>query len=367
MNNNLDYTPVGAIRAWRGVRGSKSFEDERGLKGKYKEMDRDERIDSVVKSALGISGTMALWALTKIKGDDDEPIIEITGAGPTDFKKLAQLKQEGWTPYSIKVNGVYYSYALTPLIFNLGAIGTVDDHVRYQGGSELEAGDKLALGLMNTIKMMSDMTWVGSTSTILGALSNANAAQAGKEIGNSLGNAVKGVLVPNAYSQIAQRYEAINNIPQKEVKGIMDNLIQDIPIARNSLNNKINALGDPIVRDIDYLYSPVNSDPVWKTLLDKKAWVAPVNPKTLMFYDADGVERPATDDEYYKFAKERGGRIKAGIKDMMANGIYVDTEDGEELKPIAEATTKQFQKALTNLSRAVSKEVKNDLQAEIEE
>jgi len=148
------------------------------------------------------------------------------------------------------------------------------------------------------------------------ALSERNDEAKGKKIAYALGGMARGVVPFSGF--VNQTSEAAQNIwkmPQKQVNNAWQALIQNIPIARNSLNDKINALGDPVVKDIDVITSKETTDPVWKYLLDKKGWVAPVNRGTIIIYDEkEKMYRPVTGDEYYEFSKIRGQKIREELE-----------------------------------------------------
>jgi hypothetical protein len=369
VNNAIDFTPLGLARAVRGKRGFAAYEDSR-FKGKYHEMSDDERAQTYAKVAIGIGLTTALIAMSKMNGDDDKPIIEITGAGTGDYKKDAQLKESGWQPYSIKVGGKYYSYALTPLIFNLGWVGSMNDLEKYKSMGEDEMAKKVALTAWHEIKMMSDMTWIGSTGTLLSAMNSDNPEALAKNIQGTLSNSGKSFLIPNIYSQSAQRVQNWMQMPQKQTNDAYERLIQDIPVARDRLFNKVNALGDPIVRDVDIIVSNQTTDPVFKFLLDKNAWVAPVDKKSLLKFDPKLKEdRPVTDDEFYQFSKSRGSKIKEKLQDVIANGAMIDS-DGEVTvlpkeevgrKPAKSLTTQEVKKIIKSAATSATKKAKKEL------
>lgn len=364
-NNMLDFTPYGFVRAARGVRGTESMGD------KFHEMSSEERAQHIAKASLGVALTGALWAMTKVpcKNDPSHSMLEITGNGTGDYKKDAELKQAGWQPYSIRTcGGTYYSYALTPLMLNLGTIGSVNDYQKYNPkGNDLDILHRMELAGKSSAGMLSDMTWIGNSAELLKAVSTGDP----KDVQNLLENSAKSLVIPNLYTQVAQRVQSIYGMPQKEVNGFVDKMIQDIPIARGEyLNDRINALGDPVVRDPDLLWSNETKDPVWKFLLDKKGWVAPVNKNTLLIYDEDREqERPVTPKEYYEFSKLRGSKIKAAIQEIMDNGALVNDDDkvttsentGTGSKPASELSTLEFRNLLKQISGKATKEAKKEL------
>ena len=354
-NNTLDFSPVGMVRGALGRRGVFASE----ASGKRVQMTTEERRQTVVRASLGIATMAAAYALSK------NGIIQITGAGPDDIKKKMQLQEEGWMPYSIKVGDTYYSYKLTPMVFGLGIVGSIRDHEEYGKDVDEETmSQRVALASWDAIKSVGDMTWVSSAAPLMGAMAENNPKGAIATLKRTVENSAKTFIIPNAYTQARQRVEQYFNMPQKDVNNAYQLLVKDIPFARNSMNDKINALGDPIVKDVEIISSTENKDPVWKYLMDKKGWVAPVNKNTLVIYDeSNGVERLADEDEFYEFSKLRGGKIKAQIRDfidgrttmgVLSNGRMVrksanDVNPSELNKWLSEVETKSTKEAKAEL------------------
>lgn len=364
VNTGLNYTPVGYLRAARGVRGFKSFEDYGIAKKAYVKLTTEQRHELVAKASLGVGISLGLYMLSQIKGEDDEPIIEITGGGTGDYKKDQQLRDNGWQEYSLKMGDTYYSYKLTPLIFMLGFFGNMNDKEKYATNEdEATTLKQVELAAYRTGHLMSDMTWINSGGTLLGALSQPNPS-GGNEIGNALEQSAKGFLIPQAYTQAAQEVENIWRLPQKQVNNMWENMVQDIPIARNKLNDKINALGDPIIRDVDVITSSETTDPVWRFLLDKGGWVAPVNKNSMVIFDGKE-ERAITDEEYYTFSKLRGQKIKTAIQSLIINGVTREdeTEDDftETIKKADQLTKGELQTILKKISAQATKETKEEM------
>jgi len=363
VNNSLDYTPIGAIRAARGVRGFKAFENNYVTKPAYKELSKDERKRLVAKAAMGITLAATFQALHQAG------IIQITGAGPDDEKKKAQLRQSGWQPYSIKIGGKYYSYQYTPLVFNLGFLGNMNDAAEYSEEDMPTIIKRMELAASKMAGQVSDMTWINSASTFLGSLTEPNVKQQEKGINDALAGMTRGFIpYAGAITQGNQLVQSIWGMPQKQVNGSWQALIQDIPIARNMLNDKINALGDPITRDIDVVISKETKDPVWKFLLDHQGWVAPVNRGTLVVFDQnDKKDRPFTSDEYYNFSKIRGGILKDGIKELMDRKDVPVLRNGQVIEvAAADLTKKEFNKYLSKLETAATKLAKLKMFGEVE-
>ncbi len=159
-----------------------------------------------------------------------------------------------------------------------------------------------------------------------------------KRVGEFLERTAKTFIIPSIYTQTAQSVEDIMGANQKQASGFKEQLIKDIPIARNSLNDKINALGDPIEVESYMFISGSKHDPVWDFIIRNKAWVVPVSQKQTTVNDPETLtKRLLTDDEYYIFAQKRGQKIRAAIEDILQNGSTLpgdeESTSASELRP----------------------------------
>ncbi len=319
VNNALDYSPVGIIRAAKGARGFKSFEEFSLTKGAYKPLTPEQRRVVSIKAAVGISFAAIIQYMVS------EGLIDLSGGGPEDEKKKAQLKEQGWEPYSIKIGDKWYSYFYTPLVLTLGWMGNLNDAAKYGKEDEKTLLRRASIASLKFGGMLADMTWINSASTFLGAFVEPKIGEQQKRVENALSGMARG-FVPFAQNvtQLTQAYNSTFQIPAKQVNNSWEALYQDIPIARNSLNDKINALGEPVIKDIDIMWSKEKGDPIWSYLTNKQGWVAPLNRKTVLIFDETlKQDRPLTDDEFYKLSKLRGSLIKKDIERIMKEGYPV--------------------------------------------
>lgn len=319
VNNALDYSPVGLIRAVKGSRGFKSLDDFSVTKGTYKPFTPEQRRIVAIKAAIGIS----FAAIIQYMAETGE--IEVSGGGPEDEKKKAQLRESGWQPYSIKIGEKWYSYQLTPLVLVLGMIGNFNDASKYGKDDEQTLLRRLNVAALKFGGMISDLTWINSAATFLGSLTEPRIADQQRQVEQALGGMARGfVPFSQMTSQATQAYNSIFQVPAKQVNNSWEAFYQDLPIARNSLNDKINALGEPVIKDIDIMVSKEKTDPVWKFLTEKQGWVAPLSKKTIFVFDDKlKQDRPLTGDEFYSLSKKRGELIKEDIKKVIKEGYPV--------------------------------------------
>lgn len=334
VNNALDYSPVGLVRAAKGARGFKSFDEVSITKGAYKPLTPEQRRIVAIKAAVGISFASIIQYMVSAG------LIDVSGEGPEDEKKKAQLREQGWQPYSIKIGDTWYSYFYTPLILTLGWMGNLNDAAKYGGEDEETLLRRASIASLKFGGMIADMTWINSAATFLGALTEPKISEQQRRVENALSGMARG-FVPFAQNitQLTQAYNSTFQIPAKQVNSSWEAFYQDIPIARNSLNDKINALGEPVIKDIDIMWSKEKGSPVWSFLTNKKGWVATLNRKTVLVFDQKlRQDRPLTDDEFYELSKLRGGIIKKNVEELMQNG-YVVKREGRNISVAAEDLT----------------------------
>lgn len=335
INNALDYSPVGIIRAAKGARGFKSFDDFSLTKGAYKPLTPEQRRIVAIKAAIGISFAAIIQYMA------ETGMVEVSGGGPEDEKKKAQLRESGWQPYSIKIGDKWYSYELTPLVLTLGTIGNFNDATKYGKEDEQTLLRRMNVAALKFGGIIADMTWINSAATFLGALVEPRVSDQQREVEKALGGMARGfVPFSQITSQTTQAYNKIFQVPAKQVNNSWEAFYQDIPIARNSLNDKINALGEPVIKDIDIMVSREKADPVWKFLTEKQGWVAPLSKKTVFIFDEKlKQDRPLTGDEFYNLSKRRGELIKEDIQKIMKEGYpiirngVVENVLGEDMTP----------------------------------
>lgn len=319
VNNALDYSPVGLIRVAKGARGFKSFDEISLTKGAYKPFTPEQRRIVAVKAAIGIS----FAAMFQYMAETGQ--IQISGEGPEDEKKKAQLRESGWQAYSIKIGDKWYSYQLTPLALVLGMLGNFNDAAKYGKDDEQTLLRRLNVAALKFGGMIADMTWINSAGTFLGSFVEPKISEQQRGVEKALSGMARGfVPFSQMTSQATQAYNSIFQVPAKQVNNSWEALYQDLPIARNSLNDKINALGEPVIKDIDIMVSREKADPVWKFLTEKQGWVAPLSKKTVFVFDERlRQDRPLTDNEFYELSKLRGSIIKENIKKILTEGYPV--------------------------------------------
>jgi hypothetical protein len=348
-NETINYTPLAFARLKKG--GFTNFRREA--------LTQQQRTDLLYKGIIGTTLMAATFALTQIKGDDDEPILEITANGTGDYVKNATLQETGWQPYSIRFklpNGEYsgwMSYQYSPLIAALGYIGNINDMMRYG-----DADEETIVSLMSKSAGMTTSTFFQSTfldglgdllSTVLDSRNIQKQQSIVEKLLGAGAGAVKALLIPNLFNQTSQAVQKITGEYKKETtKNVTGKFLQDIPYARDMFFDKINILGDPISPDTDKFLSFGKPNKAIELLVKNKQVFGPISREGEKIYDiVKDKERALTDEEFFTFSKEKGQYIK---KELLDN--YDDYSKMSE---------KEFKKQMTKIKKDATEKARESI------
>lgn len=188
---------------------------------------------ALAKMGMG-SSIMALGVDMSVNGN-------ITGAGPSDFKKRAALKRIGWQPNSIKIGDKFYSYqGLEPLSTLMSFSTSMAEVLTNYEMYDIEAQDEVEKISTATVLAISEATvnktFMQGISNIMEALSDPD------RFGESYIQRTLSSFVP---AGVAATERALN--PQKEaVKNIGDAFKARIPGFSDSVAKKRNVYGEII-------------------------------------------------------------------------------------------------------------------------
>lgn len=335
-NETLNYTPLGFVAAARkgGI----------GVSPKV-ELTEQERVDQMVKAVIGTTLMTVLFLLTQKWDEDDEPFMEITANGTGDYRKNYELQEKGWQPYSIRIGNKWYSYQLSPLQIAFALIGNVRDVEKYRETKLTDKGLLTQFGVAAgaTSRAFLDQTFLSSANSFLSAAMDPRNEDRASDLARSLEKTAAGFVVPALYTQAAREVENWMDIPSKEVRGTwMGVILKDIPVARNGYEDKLNALGEPVVPRTNILLSSVEPDKIWNLIADKKAWIGVPSRNTVTVVDPETEqERILTDKEYYDFVKNRGGYIKNYLEENYDELAAMSPEEARtEIKNVKRDATK---------------------------
>jgi N12 class adenine-specific DNA methylase len=301
FNSTIEYSPLGYAKAFNPSGESK--------------VERDvTRNEAIIKATIGTAAMVSLFLLTNAGDDDDEDAIRVTANGTGDYKKNYVLKETGWQPYSVKIGGRWISYQYSPFFLPLMLVGNMNDYIKYRDSKKMDASiqNRLAWSMGKAMPQMFQSTFLqGLTDFTDYMMSDKNDLV---EDALKFGPKQLAGFIPNLYKQGFNEIQEAFDIPEKDPRGFAGVLMQEIPVARNMLFDKVNVLGEQIVPDNDKFSSKIEQSPLFDLLVDKKAFLVSANKSTasITYQDANKEvqERPMTNEEVYLYNKNRGDAMK---------------------------------------------------------
>jgi len=328
FNRFLHYTPVGAVTAYRGK--------VRIASGKIRTLSTEEKADLYIKSSIGLSTMAGLVAYLMSQADDDDAVLKISAAGPSDFNKKYELQKAGWKPFTITVGDVSVSYQDHPLYFILAGAGTLYESDKYGNSIDGEGNaDLFSYVALTTAMSMLQQSWLQGLSD-LGRILNSN--DPAKAIANKTFGVLGSVAMPNFHKQLVRQYMEIMSDPIKArrtgtLSGAIDQLYRDIPIANSGLYDMVDNFGDPVIPNQGEKFVPLSldfgerGDPLVKHLVEEGVFVGSARNRKIEDFET-GESRYLDGDEYQVYKMESA---KAVGKLLRENYSYLKTLKGEEL------------------------------------
>jgi hypothetical protein len=316
-NTTLDWSPIGAIRAQREGQSITGLNKREGVTDQQK-------ADLMTKAIMGTSVMAVAYLLTKMKDDDDEPLLEVTTNGYGDFVKNAELANTGWRPYSFRVKlptggySPWISYKYSPFMLGLSYIGGLNDFENYRKEKISDEGwTKAGVTASGVVRSFADNTFLSSGDSFLNTVLDHKNENMFDDLTGWANKTATSMVVPNLYTQTAQQMEEFMDVPQKEIREtFMGRMMRDIPVARNEYFDKVNGLGEKVSYDNDIFISLSEgkpSDKLWNLVVDKKAPIgSPV--RTITYVDDNDVEKFMDEKQFYNFSRIRGGFIKSALR-----------------------------------------------------
>lgn len=355
LSDAVNYTPAGALRSLAGgsiggglaKRMGLSDRIERDFENMSLQERSDLRADLLAKAEIGLLLFAALMAASE-PGDDDEPLIEVTGSGFGSWGKNEVLRKSGWREKSIRIGDRYYSYEYTPFVLLLSAIGNYRDSQKYRkDDSEKNELERMTAAMSRVTPSILDMSFLSDSEKLLSGLANPEGDNKLEDLLASSVKSAKRLVIPALYDEAARSVEAAFNSPLKDVRrSIFGNFLKDIPGVRDNYPVRYDALGDPVMPESRWFrrfQSPADdSDPVVNLLIDKQYQLR-LPPVTTPIYDADlGEDREMTGGEREVYYQIRGQSIREQIE--------------RKFTKLEGMTPKEFAKEMTSIqSRATMK------------
>ena len=302
---------------------SKEIRDN--LSGKNGEIVRDRQI---ARMALGSTlGVLAMkWFLEGT----------LTGGGPSDSAKKAQLMAEGWRPYSIRIGDMYYSYEWwDPMATMLGVSADMAETAQ-KGVKDDESYAKLSAMVVASISknLISKLSLRGASELAL-VVSDPD------RYGDKYIQTLVGSFVPSIIGQAARLSDPV----QREANDVLETLKSKIPVLRESLKPRVDVWGNDIVDQGALgpdVISPIResaftNDPVNQRL--QKLGIAVGKVKK----EIHGVK--LSDDQYDDFRRIAGKRTKIMLDKVISQPGFSQIPSVNQIKFIRSVVTAERKNA----------------------
>lgn len=227
--------------------------------------DEAVRADARGRLAMGIGMIGAVYAAIGQRDSGDAELPFITGSGPSNPDALRVLKQSGWQPFSIRVNGKYYSYSrLDPAATLLGI--TVDAS-EYLAENLDEDGDEVfqtvsSAALVSLAQNLTSKTYAQGLSNLLDMLMDPD-----RSVERVLGGTAAS-FVPT----IAANTANVVDPTMREIRSVVDRVQSRVPGLSAGLPPRRDLLGKPIKRENAALewFAPVRVTKVADSVVAKE-------------------------------------------------------------------------------------------------
>jgi len=258
LNYAVGRTPLGK-QFYRDIKtvwkGTKDSLEGGALDNAYDDLAKAlESTDPLVKARA--QGRLAVSAITVGVVTDAyfNNRLNITGGGPKDEKEIAQLKQTGWRPYSIKVGDTYYSYVkLDPYATILGTVADlVETGIKEEKGFDESGMEHLISALIVTVQRN-----IFNKSYMTGLDTLVKLAQQPENYADYALQSFGSSLVPFS-SALGRLNEYQGDQVSREINSLKEAVLYKIPGQREKLDPKRNILGEVMVSENVPLFGVIN-------------------------------------------------------------------------------------------------------------
>lgn len=260
-----------------------------------------------------VIGTAATtWAYTKARQG------ELTGAGPDDPEKQAELRATGWQPYSIKIGDQYWSYAnFAPFSLALSAGAAAAEAQQYAKPGKEDVLSMLADGAARTGKVVTDMTVLAGLGAVI------KAQQDPDRYGTQWLTTALTQLMPagSFVNTVGQATDPL--VRRSERTDVATQVGQNLRARVPALRETVPAAQDPLGRDIEseqtgfralnpFRPTTERDEPVLRAFLDAGVDIGkPRQDLTISAYDDAGrvtesIAMPLTAAEQREWNRQRG-------------------------------------------------------------
>jgi endonuclease YncB( thermonuclease family) len=188
------------------------------------------RNEAIARLTLG-TGVSTMAVMAAMGG-------HISGAGPSDPKELAALKNSGWAPYSVRVGDEWVSYRRFDPVASLVSIPA--DFAEVAEWSTGEEADEIAMNIITAFtRNAQSKTWLKGPADFVQALSDPE-----RHMANYVSNTLATIAVPVGVSQAANALDP----EMRNAQTLLDKIRARIPGLSRDVDARLNVWGEPIKR-----------------------------------------------------------------------------------------------------------------------
>ncbi len=253
----------------------------------------------------------------------------ITGSAPSDQKKARLLYADGWKPYSVKIDGTYYSYKrLDPFATT---IGVAADLATLPGGmTDKQRQDKTTLLVASIMGNLASKTWLSGASSFIEAITEPE-----RYAGDFKNRLVASFLIPNVVGGTARALDPVARKPET----FSEEMQSRIPGKRDELLPRRDVWGRPIKSEGGL--GPDAFSPIWIS----KALNDPVNHELMQLDYAPGHPSKKvggvelSPEDYDRYVAEAGQSAHKSLTDLVGSPQWKAMDDDAKVKAARKTVT----------------------------
>lgn len=248
FDSSLNYTLAPGLWRWKELQGLAAQDNIPPEMQKAYEEAADLALTRMVHGTLVTIAAMLLAAASR----DDDPWIELAGAGPSDFKKNWQWREAGGRPFTITLpGGAQIDYRTSPFFSILAAAGSWADQKHL---SEDERSGLVAAYGAGFFKSTLNQSFMSSASDLLGAITESDTEAGKQKLLSLFVNPLTTAIVPASgfLRQVEEQvfpYPNVGRMSNSTWETAMATMLSRIPMLNGFLPRKINALGRDVEGD----------------------------------------------------------------------------------------------------------------------
>jgi hypothetical protein len=171
----------------------------------------------------------------------------ITGGGPIDFKKRATLEATGWSPYSIRMGGKYYSFNRLEPVGMVAGLTADLMHAIHNGEDPESVGVKSKAEHIQTIisRNIQHLPFINSLSNLMAALEPGNTNRIQRFVRSQASEVVPAVVAQTAQAidPTVRRPGSIGEAIQAKVPGMTKNVPPVMDVTGQPVRRPASAVG----------------------------------------------------------------------------------------------------------------------------